>query len=281
MKKLFLRLIATVIVSTGIFTFAGCGKEDDTESANQIVKTEKTIPGKSIVTADMKGALDGAAKGATTGAAIAGATGAGWGALFGGIVGGTIASIDQYRENHPSTSVDTTTQFQPSISFPNSIKNSLNPFDSIGLIHYEIVAMFMANPALCRTNSGTLDYPVFYTTIFNILINNYPSLQITTAVQNYFKYTDFESVRNDMNDDFSIIANNCIQNDDLRQIVISYQQFFDSETEYTSFCSYSISVESQIINNTLYSDIEKQIVLSYMATARYGFWFWENYCGGF
>lgn len=262
--------------------FVACEKENT--NTISVIKAEKSPGGKSVIAADAKGAIDGAAKGSSIGNAIGGSTGAGWGALIGGIIGGTAASVDQYRENHPVTppAMDTNTNLQQtSCYFPDSIKNSSNPYDYVGQIHYDIVAHFLANAALCQTNDGELNLSEYYTTVFNMLINNYPSLYITSNMQNYFGYADLVSVMNDLDEDFSIIASNSIQDNNLRQVITSYQQFFDNTSNAASFCPYSITVENQILSNSSYSDIEKQIALSYMATARYGFWFWENYCGGF
>ena len=178
--------------------------------------------------------------------------------------------------------MDTNTTLQSaSCFFPDSIKNNSNPYDSVGLIHYDIVAYFLANPALCQADDGEMELSAFYTVAFNMLINNYPSLPITDNMQNYFGHLDLVSVINDMSYDFSVITNSSIQNNSLRQVVYTYQQDFDNATDAATFFPYSIIIESQVANNSSYSDLEKQIVLSYMATARYGFWFWENYCGGF
>ena len=43
MKKLFLGLIAAVIVSTGIFTFAGCEKEEENAPPTNLIKAHTIL----------------------------------------------------------------------------------------------------------------------------------------------------------------------------------------------------------------------------------------------
>ena len=45
---------------------------------------------------------------------------------------------------------------------------------------------------------------------------------------------------------------------------------------FQDFYIYSVNIERDILMSGDFFAIEKQILLSYMATARYGFYFWNN-----
>ncbi|MBP7103430.1 MAG: hypothetical protein KBA86_09310 [Bacteroidales bacterium] len=279
MKK-FTYIIATlcvVAISTAIFI--GCEKENSITNKtadNKIQKAQsKLTPGEKaqIAGADLTGLLTGAGIGSGVGNAIGGPVGAGIGATIGGVVGGTAASLSkwgQIKDSHDSLAKGISQSNMANMH--SEAGNDDNPYDSVGLIHYQLMNHFFENEYLFQLNSVFNDSTYYVNAI--TLFPQYYNLNITNYSQ-YFPFLEFTNALDESNSfSFSELLNNYIENEDLRTTILNYDQERLNSTSFSNFYNYSIDIEDEVCNNTNINDMDKQIALSYMATARYGYWYW-------
>jgi hypothetical protein len=152
--------------------------------------------------------------------------------------------------------------------------NPNNPYDYIGAVHYQLINYGFEND-LFVIYDDELDREVCYETIIN---------QLPIFLENNFfptsdceQYYDFEAIETTLSNIDSF--DQYITNPNLLSILTEYDDYMESSANFFNFHQYSIQKENEIIENPNFLEIEKQIVLSYMATARYGYWDWDLILG--
>lgn len=212
-----------------------------------------------ILGRDLAGALAGGATGAA-----AGGIGAGPGGLIGAIAGGASASIDAAGFVAPPNVGGTT--------------NPSNPFDDAGKYHYESIDNAYENPSGIISTPESLNKGNFYQLVQQLVATE--GVVSTSDFNQTFPQSSMESVMNQVSDveDLLAFVNQLQTAGTLSQqeasIALSYINVFENSTNLNSFVSYSIQTENAINNSTQYSAHSKAIILSFMATARYGAAYW-------
>ncbi|NLE04883.1 MAG: hypothetical protein GX638_08790 [Crenarchaeota archaeon] len=281
MKK-FRYIIATVfVVAMGLAIFFACEKENNNESYNEKgisnkIQKEKLPPEEAaqVAGADLKAVPAGAAGGAAVGAAIGGPVGAGIGAGIGGVVAGLGASLEkwgQIKASHDSL-VKGVSQNAMAVIYDEA-GNDENPYDSVGLIHYQLINYFILNEYLFESNN-VFDPELYYANAIILLPQYYP-MNTTLSYSQYFSYIEFQNASMETNSSsLNELFDITIENVELRSTLLEYEQERVNSTSFSSFYDCSILVENEVLNNENINDLDKQIALSYMATARYGYWYW-------
>jgi len=281
MKKYKFIIGVIGVVAIGASVFFACEKENNFKSnvSDDIVKSQKAMsPGDKaqIIGADLTGMLTGGAAGATIGNAIGGPVGAATGATIGGVIGGvgsSLAKWGQLKAQHDSVNqnVSETTMSH----MKDEAGNNENPYDSVGLIHYQLVHYYIENESLYEIGSE-FDSPTYYANAMELFPQYYTSINITDFPQ-YFPYSTFLNVLNDSELPLEQLLNECIENPNLKNMLLLYDQERINSADFSVFYTYSIAMEHEVLNSS-FSAMDKQLALSYMATARYGSWFWGLIC---
>lgn len=217
-----------------------------------------------IIGADLGGALTGAAAGAGAGAAIAG-VGAGAGAIAGGLIGGAAGSLKEAgKEDKKAAKV----AYTPST-------NSDNPYDNIGYEHY-----YAINEALSADSNyltaGVYDNSLFYSFSTNLYVANDV---ISDESLSAFPLSSSDNVLTQLNNyhDSLVVYMNGIAGLDsvVKSCLTPYFNCFEAseDAKIVDFVAYSIQMENAVLNMAI-ADLDKQIILSVMATARYGSQYW-------
>lgn len=156
--------------------------------------------------------------------------------------------------------------------------NSSNPADSVGLAHYLIVDSLFKIQGMWYDVVDGFNASAYYPLAANILGIVYPKYAIINQ-NNYYSdlYSLFLSSYPNGVDDFTSLITDCIEDATLREVLFSYRSEFESVVNFPSFYAYSVSVESDVIANNSYSYQDKFKALAYMATMRYGLWYWSNF----
>ena len=220
-----------------------------------------------ILGRDLAGALAGAATGAGAGALIGGPAGAGAGAVIGGVMGGAAASIDaagMVAPNDPSTL--------------GGLANPNNPYDDAGLMHYTGMDNIYANPTGIISLPGSLNTGNYYPRIRQTIIQN--GLATASEIDQYYLYPTFV---NDFNStkalDFSPLLAQLVSQSKITQgdanFLTSYYVALENSSDYQAFKNYSIQNENEVLNSSNFSEKSKAILLTFMATARYGAAYWQ------
>jgi len=282
MKKLIYGSLFFAIVGIGI---VGCKKEDIQSSPSQLsaqiiddnadllsdisysyvqtqqlLTTEKLSPRwNRIIGADLTGALGGAIAGGAAGSLIGG-VGAGPGALIGGLLGGAGASFTEAGGivapgNQGGTPI---------------IENINNPYDFVGILHYEIMGEMTSNHETYWVNNE-LNYSLYKEMVFSKLksysidnFNNFnddfwiKEIKFHAAWQE--EYIEYFSSSNSR---LSTLSNTCLS------IAEDYYSALTLTNNTDDFVQYSINAENLVVNSNLI-DIEKKYLLIFMSTARIG-----------
>ncbi|MDR2409830.1 MAG: hypothetical protein LBE13_17210 [Bacteroidales bacterium] len=280
-NNLISAIFAMVIIGSTIFY--ACKKEENVITKQEVTEKRQKAKGDGwrVFAADCKGVLSGAATGATIGTAVGGATGAATGAIIGGVVGGTAASIEKAMElkaKEPSKIVNVETI--NTIEMVNEASNPNNPFDAIGAAHYKIINYCVENNFF--VDNDVFDRIAYYdmVTAPDMVTNYFPQFtesNLTPIGSEYVQYYDHNAMETTLSNidlPFSTYLHPT-----LSFMIEEYDEYMENSTSFSDFYQYSIQKEDEIIANTYFVDIEKQIVLSYMATARYGYWYWNTVIG--
>ena len=215
-----------------------------------------------------------------------GAAGWGIGGVAGAIIGGGVVSALMYYEvndDTPIVSKDETTAY--------ATANSNNPFDYVGYYHYYTINQIAKSPKDYLNTDGTFSVEKFRSFSGNLLQEEGV---ITYAQHNQFSVEQVESnlsyVKNNLtysnsNVDVNGFLNTMYSDKKVslasKNALASYFNALQSFSQLQSatvqdidnFISYSIAMENTVASSTLNSD-DKAMVLSTMATARYGVHYW-------
>ncbi len=286
MKKIRYIIATIFVVAIGTAVFFGCEKENDKKCYDEKVVNIKMQKGKlppgsgaQIAGADLKAVPAGAAGGAAVGSVIGGAVGAGIGAGIGAVIGGLGASLEKWGQIKASQDslAKGVSQNAMAVMYDEAGYNE-NPYDSVGLIHYQLINYFILNEYLFESDN-VFDPERYYTNAIILLPQYYP-MNTTLSYSQYFSYIEFQNASIETNSSsLNELFDITIENVELRSILLEYEQERVYSTSFSSFYDYSIIVENEVLNNKNINDLDKQIALSYMATARYGYWYWiVMYC---
>ncbi len=156
--------------------------------------------------------------------------------------------------------------------------NPSNPADSIGLAHYLMVDSLFKIQEMWYDVVDGFNASAFYPMAANILGIVYPKYSIINQNNCYSDlYSLFLSSYSSGVDDFTSLISEYIEDATLREVLLSYRSDFESAVDFSSFYAYSVMVEGDVIENNTYSYRDKFNALAYMATTRYGLWYWSNY----
>jgi hypothetical protein len=276
MKKIILGILTLLVIGGTEFS---CSK--DVNPINNLSEMEKVYKangnGWKIFAADCKGALSGAGTGAAVGTAVGGAGGATVGAIIGAVVGGSAASIEKAQDL--KTKAATTVDGEVIVLTPvdesemaEEASNPENPFDHIGFAHYKIVNYYLENNYL--TADGVFDRSSYY----DMAIDQLPTfMEENFAFAEYTQYYDFNALETTLSN--IDLPFDTYLNPTLSSMLEEYNEYMESSVNFSDFRQYSVQKENEIISNDGFEEIEKQMVLSYMATARYGYWYWNKVIG--
>jgi hypothetical protein len=284
MKKLLFAIIGTALVVGGFFY--ACKKENHdvvNKTTSEIKIQKKDGNGWRVFVADCKGALSGAGTGAAVGAAVGGQVGAGIGAIAGGVVGGAAASVekaldlkkkDQETNTTVAASVESSSLFPPPTDTVNidemtsQASYSNNPFDYIGASHYKLINYCVENQHLI-INNGELNRDAYYEMAMNVL-----PIFVESASSSYSSYYNFEAMITTLS--MVDLPFEDYLSPELSDILNAYNAYSETSESFSDFYQYSVIKENEILSCSFLTEIEKQKVLSYMATARYGYWYWTK-----
>ncbi len=281
MKKIILGVIATVVVVTVAGIFYACKKEEKAVVNSEIIdgKIQKAKLTKeerqAVAGADLTGFVSGAGTGAGVGAAIGagvGGAGAAIGATIGAGVGGIVGAIGGSLKARAElvAKKDLKVKAVPMENMIKEARNDDNPYDSIGFIHYAVINYLTEYPMYCEVNS-IFDNKTYYNNIPEIIEKLFPSTYINLE---YYPYDAFIKTLSQANQPVSTVITSIIKNPEVIETIINYD-YKRVNSSFDEFYVYSISVEKKILDASI-DKFDKQIILSYMATARYGYWYWDK-----
>jgi hypothetical protein len=262
-----------MVMVAGALIFYGCKKENTATQDETSVKQQKlSQKWKNILAADAGGAGIGA---------ILGSSGGPIGTVGGAIISGVGASILQARiEKNKEKEAGTVEEEEvslPSID-ESSAGNNNNPYDYIGKVHYQLMNDFLVNLQFYCTDDGEFSLYIYYQNVADMLPNYVEELSeevITNfSIENLSQCIEMSS--NEIETIFSAMEMEMNINSQLRTILVSYENYSKTCPNFEDFYDYSVLKEQEVLDNTIFTDLEKQIALSYMATFRWGYWYWDN-----
>ncbi|MDR0605018.1 MAG: hypothetical protein LBG80_12010 [Bacteroidales bacterium] len=166
----------------------------------------------------------------------------------------------------------------PSADLPDidnsSAKNDNNPYDYIGRTHYLLMNDFLADPTLCYGMDGEFSTSIYYKNVTEMLPNYISDIHTIT-----FSIDDLEICLNQRNNPMQQVLQEIeiTINPQLKSILIDYENYTKRCTDFESLYGYSILKEQEALNSIVFTDVEKQIALSYMSTLRWGYWYWSHF----
>ena len=220
-----------------------------------------------IVYADAKGFAAGAATGAFL-ATLTTGIGGGFGALTVGTIMGTLASAAEAEKlNKESGDTD------------NAFFNPNNPYDNIGISHYNILKNYY-NSEQNNTESYGVDLSLLYNESLVYFDNNgynsdtieliFPYDIYIASWEDYYNneyITDIKTVIIDLYEDGEFTH-------DTKEIFIDYIDAMEASNSYASFANYSINIENAVTNSN-YDEMQKLYLLGFMSTSRIGASYWD------
>ena len=213
-----------------------------------------------ILGADLKGALSGAATGAAIGSAAPG-VGTGGGAIVGAVLGGAGASFEAAAG-----------LADPGVTPPTSNPN--NPYDPAGALHYSLLDVMIAFPGEF-IQIGGFNYSTYRNFILNRLVNN--GLLSANNIADFPLATFAAEQASFLGNGSPIAFVNQSNNPNLlpieKSVSIQYFQAMSSSQSVSAFTNFSIGIENTVAASGI-ADRSKAVLLSEMATARYGFAYW-------
>ncbi len=220
-----------------------------------------------IVYADAKGFVGGAVSGAAL-ATLATGVGAGVGAIIGGTVIGSLASAAEAEKLNKGSGDSN-----------NAIFNNNNQYDNIGISHYNIFKNYY-NLEHNNIEPYDVDLVLFYNESLNYFSDNEYDAD---TIEFFFPYNTYIDTWEDYYDNEYITDINTVIVDlfelgdityDSKEILLDYIDAMELSDSYTSFASYSISIEN-IITDSNYAEMQKIYLLGFMSTSRIGAYYWN------
>lgn len=214
-----------------------------------------------VVAADAAGAAIGA-----TAALINPIAGLGCAVVMG--VSASIAVRKELKEqNNESVAVD---GLLPCVDNSN-MDNNNNPYDSVGRSHYLLMNAMLANIYTYCDENEQFSSNIAYQNILSLISTYAPFAE---GVDSYCSAVDVAGTISilDTITDITAVLN---ISPSLKQVLRNYISNAQIAGTADAFYLYSIQEESDVANSANYADTEKQIVLSYMATMRWGMWYWN------
>ena len=252
--------------------FSSCTKDEIINNLLKPIFAEQSVTDttKTIVGADCDGLAQGFKEGAEIGANIH--QGLSFFVAVGySVVRGVQHSVEQGKINRMERNSSTQIPVENMLS---EAGNTNNPYDSIGLIHYLMIDYLFDNQdSWYSENSGIQNYQ-FFNLAVNLLQQYYPSLN---GWEQCCTNQTFVNSMNNPVESFTSLLPDFISDQTLRSILTTYRIAFEGCENFETFYDYSISVENQISDDNSYTNWDKQKALSYMATMRYGLWYWSFY----
>ena len=270
LKKGTVMILCMMMVGTGMFN--SCKKDNVFNNMKQEdvspVKQKRPLNDaekKVVSLTDAAGALIGAAAGSMLGPV---------GAAAGAVIGGIAASLEMRREIENGTIV---IQSESLPNIDNSpAGNDNNPYDYIGRMHYLAMNDFLVNPSRYCDANGKFSPEIYYGNIVNML-PNYTTAIPQSVIANFG--IDNVTTSIDMSSkpmETILQGTGTIISTELKYLLIEYENYSKTCTSFDIFYNYSVSKEKDVLNNAFFSDVEKQVALSYMSTLRWGYWYWDN-----
>ena len=249
-----------------ILLLNGCSKEEQPVLVEHPVLTSQSNESTSVVGEDCNGVVEGFKEGYNIdpNASVAQKL---WTGVSCAFVRGVEKSCKAGKENRmrkkqESQNVSVTTVMSTEAG------NASNPYDSIGLVHYLVLDTLYAMDSLWY-DEGQFNQTVFYNLTTAFLGVFYPAY--TNINQNYTLQMYLAS--NNPVVMFPANLTGYISNESLRNVLINYKNAFEAEDDFETFYTYSVSIENQVVNSS-YDIVDKRNALAFMATMRYGFWYW-------
>lgn len=214
-----------------------------------------------VIGADLTGAGVGALAGMGVGAAAAGI-----GAVAGGIVGGLFGGAGaSFTEAGGLVAPENTGGI-------DIVNNANNPYDFVGVMHYDIMRTCQADTAYYLLQNGTINMSTYKTTVFGIAAAEYKDIE--DYMEN-FSNDEFKGIIYDLPtitdiSDFFVSTNSSVSAFSSRALSIlnTYSDALDETTSPDEFIAYSIQAEAIVLADTVLNDKEKAFILGYMSTAR-------------
>jgi len=215
-----------------------------------------------------------------------GAAGWGIGGPIGAIIGGGAASALMYYEindGNPIVPKDETVAY--------AAANPNNPFDYVGYYHYYTMNQIAKPPNDYINTDGTFSTQKFHSFSGNLLqqqgvitYTQFNNLSLSSVENNllYIKSNlNYSNSSVDVNGFLNTIHTDGRINSGSKDALVSYFNALQSFSRLQSatvqdinnFISYSTTMENTVASSALNSD-DKAMVLSTMATARYGVHYW-------
>ncbi|AXT53196.1 hypothetical protein D1818_21060 [Aquimarina sp. BL5] len=189
------------------------------------------------------------------------------------------ASVKEYNSQQ-----STLTNIDPNGSTTGQIDpNQTNPYDSYGYWHYSSIDNVLVNPER-YLNGEDFDNEQFYEATKEFLSDN-----------NVGDYSDYENFSLDEANEKLMFSSDLLETYGLLggleykfekgfitelvyEILKPYYKILENSNNIQEFVDYSLQAEELIVNSILERK-DKQIVLSTMATARYGMQYWSKEFG--
>jgi hypothetical protein len=213
----------------------------------------------------------GAAIGAAAGSA-GGPIGAAFGALAGGIAASVLMRAEIKQRDGESLTANVSQVCLPNLDEGDgSAGNEDNPYDYVGKTHYQVMNVLLADHSLyCNTN-GNFSLETCSTSIVNVL----PTFATMPVDMGAVSIVDLQTCINNKEMPLENILPLTGLNPALYGILIEYRDFANASPNFNTFRMFSIMKEGEILYSS-FSEMEKQVALSYMSTLRWGTWYWEN-----
>lgn len=187
--------------------------------------------------------------------------------LVGAVIGGAASSIAHAEIDNPFPLLPQ----DPSYAY--AAANTNNPYDNIGYNHYYSINQALSDTTNYLDANGNYSNSNFYNFSSNLLLQN--------GVINSTQLSSYTSTNNNLLESYvqedivnSLYNANKISSD-TRNIMTNYFNALYSTTHAAAFENYSIQAENLIVNSTMNS-LDKEAILSTMATARYGVHYWQE-----
>lgn len=208
----------------------------------------------------------GAAAGAAAGAVVAG-VGAGPGAVAGGIIGAAGASL--YEAGKETTPPKKEESYNPG-------SNINNPYDNVGFEHYHAINEALSSSSNYLSNDN-YDNTLFYDFSSNLAVQDSIVDEQDLLAFPLSLSDSVLGVVSNAGDDLVVYFNGITEYDSVvKDCLTPYFQCFEASenAEVGGFVQYSIDMENAVTNMAM-SEFDRQIILSVMATARYGSQYWS------
>ena len=150
-------------------------------------------------------------------------------------------------------------------------RNSLNPFDSVGIVHNNMMSLCSTGISAYCASHDSLNIVSVDSIARNILFSNNYDTSLYTLED--FK-TMFEGAGASFNSFFTNLDVNSVQSWLLKNMMDGLSEIVKKDGSYGDIYDYLVDYESEILANNKIEDLDKEIVLIAASVLRHSTYYW-------